>query len=248
MDDLLTTRQVQEILKVDRITIYRMLQDGRLKGRKIGQQWRFTRQEVEHLLNGALQAEDIGISNVTSGFPTHCVQTIQDLFTSVSQINGLVVDLEGEPLTHPSNPCGFCQLMHQSASGLQACQRSWKEMASQTSPRDPFYTCHAGFNYVAAPIIDGGKPLAVFLAGQFYLQAPEASSADERYRRLASMHKLPTDILLQEGRAMPVLDPSLYTRVETWPFMAARAVQSILNERTGFMQRLQQIANLSQIT
>jgi excisionase family DNA binding protein len=37
----LTTRQVQNILQVDRITIYRMLQDGRLKGVKIGQQWRF---------------------------------------------------------------------------------------------------------------------------------------------------------------------------------------------------------------
>ena len=34
MTDLLTTRQVQDILKVDRITIYRMLQDGRLKGVK----------------------------------------------------------------------------------------------------------------------------------------------------------------------------------------------------------------------
>jgi excisionase family DNA binding protein len=50
MTDLLTTRQVQEILKVDRITIYRMLQDGRLKGVKIGQQWRFARREVERLL------------------------------------------------------------------------------------------------------------------------------------------------------------------------------------------------------
>ena len=49
MDDLLTTRQVQQLLKVDRITVYRMVQDGRLKGIKIGQQWRFPLSEVEHL-------------------------------------------------------------------------------------------------------------------------------------------------------------------------------------------------------
>jgi excisionase family DNA binding protein len=55
MDDLLTTRQVQEILQVDRITIYRMLQDRRLKGVKIGQQWRFARREVERLLNSEVK-------------------------------------------------------------------------------------------------------------------------------------------------------------------------------------------------
>ena len=43
MDVLLTTREVLDMLKVDRITIYRMLQDGRIKGVKIGQQWRFAR-------------------------------------------------------------------------------------------------------------------------------------------------------------------------------------------------------------
>ena len=40
MNDLLTTRQIEEILKVDRITIYRMLGDGRLRGFKVGGQWR----------------------------------------------------------------------------------------------------------------------------------------------------------------------------------------------------------------
>ena len=50
VNDLLTSRQVQEILKVDRITVYRMLNDGRLKGVKIGQQWRFHNSEVERLL------------------------------------------------------------------------------------------------------------------------------------------------------------------------------------------------------
>ena len=49
MDNLLTTRQVQDRLKVDRITIYRMLQDGRLRGVKIGQQWRFPEKEIERL-------------------------------------------------------------------------------------------------------------------------------------------------------------------------------------------------------
>ncbi|MCA9947998.1 MAG: helix-turn-helix domain-containing protein, partial [Anaerolineales bacterium] len=38
MEDLLTTRQVQELLQVDRTTVYRMRKDGRLTGVKVGQQ------------------------------------------------------------------------------------------------------------------------------------------------------------------------------------------------------------------
>ena len=50
VDDLLTTRQLQELLQVDRVTIYRMLNDGRLHGFKVGGQWRFSRQEIESWL------------------------------------------------------------------------------------------------------------------------------------------------------------------------------------------------------
>ena len=56
MEDLLTTREVQELLHVDRITVYRMLSDGRLKGVKIGQQWRFPAREVDRLLSGTSAA------------------------------------------------------------------------------------------------------------------------------------------------------------------------------------------------
>ena len=44
-----------------------------------------------------------------SNFPAHCVQAIQDLFADVSQVGAHVIDLQGEPLTQPSHPCGFCQ-------------------------------------------------------------------------------------------------------------------------------------------
>ena len=47
MDTLLTTRQLEDLLQVDRVTIYRMLDDGRLQGFKFGSQWRFSREAIE---------------------------------------------------------------------------------------------------------------------------------------------------------------------------------------------------------
>src|SRR3972149_2188107 len=98
MTDLLTTRQVQDILKVDRITIYRMLQDGRLRGVKVGSQWRFTSTEVERLLSGQSQINEVATDSAAV-FPVHCVQTIQNLLSGVSLMSALVLDANGDPVT-----------------------------------------------------------------------------------------------------------------------------------------------------
>ena len=50
MADLLTTSQVQDKLRVDRTTIYRMVEDGRLPAIRVGKQWRFQEDEIERWL------------------------------------------------------------------------------------------------------------------------------------------------------------------------------------------------------
>jgi excisionase family DNA binding protein len=52
VDDLLTTKQLQKLLQLDRTTIYRMLKNGRFTGVKGDNQWRFKYQDVEALLSG----------------------------------------------------------------------------------------------------------------------------------------------------------------------------------------------------
>jgi excisionase family DNA binding protein len=258
MNDLLTTRQVQEILQVDRITVYRMLQDGRLKGVKIGQQWRFPQREVDRMTGAIPPVADALPVAPDSGFPTHCVQTIQDLFAEVSQISALVVDMDGNPLTQVSHPTDFCQMLFATESGKNSCQASWKSFArdslmisgknGEMTPGAKFFTCQAGLQYIGAPIFDKDTQVGLFLAGQFYWQAPDPREEAERTRRLAAAHDLPMEDLLAAAREIPVIDPSQHARVEAWPFTAARAIQSILHERLCFVERLQQIASLTQLS
>ena len=248
MDELLTTRQVQEILKVDRITIYRMLGDGRLKGVKIGQQWRFPQSEVDRLLGRNAGEEELVISTADTGFPTHCVQTIQDLFSDVSQIPALVIDMDGEPVTKWSNPCAFCQAVMSSPAGYKACRESWRNFASNSKDGTKFFTCHAGLQFVGAPVADNSGQVGLFLVGQFYWQSPDPREETERIRRLAQISGLAQGPLQETAADIQVIPPEQNRKVETWPFTAARAVNSILRERTGFMERLQQIANLTQIS
>ncbi|HVN54173.1 MAG TPA: PocR ligand-binding domain-containing protein [Anaerolineaceae bacterium] len=247
MDDLLTTRQVLEILKVDRITIYRMLNDGRIKGVKVGQQWRFPKQEVDRIVKGETSSSQVTISPSPYSIPTHCVQTIQDLFAEVGQVSALVIDLDGTPLTEISNPCRFCQILMQSPSGQTSCQNSWKDFARESRAGSRFLTCRAGIQYLSAPIFDEEQPVGYFLAGEFHWQSPDPQEERERMKRLAKSHNVPFEILQQASRAVPVIDAGQHSRVESWPTRAARAIQSILRERAGFIDRLNQIANLTQI-
>lgn len=48
---LLTLRQVAEWLQVSDRTVHRLIADGKLRGVKVGRQWRFEESEVESYLN-----------------------------------------------------------------------------------------------------------------------------------------------------------------------------------------------------
>jgi excisionase family DNA binding protein len=248
MDDFLTTRQVLTILKVDRITIYRMLQDGRIKGVKVGQQWRFPKGEVERIVGGIQQSSDpVTPKTESDGFPTHCVQTIQDLFSEVGQVSALIVDTEGEPLSEISHACRYCQIILQTKPGQAACRTSWKEFARQSSLGNRYFTCHAGIQYISAPISNNEKEIGYFLVGEFYWQEPNRSEEAERSQRLAHSLGITVETLTQAANTIQVIETKQHPRVETWPVAAAQAVQTIFQERIGFIERLQQIANLTKL-
>ncbi len=243
MENLFTTKQVQDLFKVDRITIYRMVQDGRLKGVKVGNQWRFPQSEVERLLGG--ESAVFETEPVESVFPTHCVQTIQNLFTSVSQVSALVIDAAGKPVTQISEPCRFCQLVQSSPSGKNACQSSWESFMRQPN-RQQRFTCHAGLNYLGATVVDQNRLQGQFLAGEFYWEQPDSKEEQQRVQQLALRHNLNVDELIEAAQSIPGLSEEQRSHLSAQPAAAARAIESILSERTNFLNRLQQIASLTQ--
>ena len=254
MTDLLTTRQVQDMLQVDRITVYRMLQDGRLKGVKIGQQWRFPQDEVDRL-TGARQplaqaaAPLAGMAcSPDPNFPAHCVQAIQDLFAEVGQVSAIMIDMQGQPLTQPSRPVQFCQLLQATPTGLALAQTAWHDFAAASLLGNKFFTCPFGLQYIGAPVLDREGQIGLFLAGPFYWQPPNPREKVERIQRLAPAYGVSVAELTQAAAAIPVIEASQHERVEGWPAAAARAIMSILHERINFMDRLQQIASLTQIS
>ena len=101
MDDLLTTKQLMEILQVDRTTIYRMMNDGRLPAIRVGGQWRFSRQAIEKWLGenkptamlepkaetAVLEASSIEV------LPVYCLQPIQEVFAQTGDVGAVTTDI-----------------------------------------------------------------------------------------------------------------------------------------------------------
>jgi excisionase family DNA binding protein len=71
MTELLTTRQVQALLHVDRTTIYRMVENGELPALRVGKQWRFAREQVEAWLQTG------GASGSSATLPVRAADTDQ---------------------------------------------------------------------------------------------------------------------------------------------------------------------------
>jgi len=252
VDDLLTTRQLQDLLQVDRITIYRMLSDGRLHGFKVGGQWRFSRREIEKWLQEQSHLDAMGLPPVPDGtidpspqsLPISCIKAIQAVCAEALGIASVTIDLEGSPLTEVSNSCDFCSLILSTGVGLRRCAQAWGAVDN-----GQLHRCHAGLLCVSAPIEVSGQRVAITAACQF---AGEASDAAESTWQV-NLHRLAADLHLDEADlraaagSVRAMSESRLRRVVPLLGRVADTLSEIGEERLNLLSRLQHIAEMSKI-
>jgi excisionase family DNA binding protein len=115
MDALLTTRQLQNLLQVDRITTYRIPSDGRLRGFIVGGQWRFPNQAIEHWLRerrADLEVPDPPTSAAElqpspEALPLSRIQVIRSIFAEALGVGTVTTAVDGAPLTPIAHSCEF---------------------------------------------------------------------------------------------------------------------------------------------
>lgn len=245
MEELLTTKQVQELLQVDRITIYRMLKAGRLAGVKVGNQWRFPRREIEALISGAFESDELPKPPPSEALPVHCLQVIQDVFAEILNVGSITTEPNGEPITAISNSCEFCDLILSSQSGRKACIQSWRNLA-RTPKGDPvFVQCHAGFQYARGRIELEGELTAILVAGQFLIKPQSSNEQAERINQLAAKHQIDPSKLEQAASTIRILDEPKQAQIGGWLKKVAQTFEDIGRERADLLERLKNIAAMS---
>ena len=248
METLLSAKQVQEILNVDRTTIYRMLKDGRLTGVRVGKHWRFSSREVNDLLSGTARVSEAEVTVSGDLLPINCMQPVQDVFAEIGEAGAVTTDREGNPLTRISNSCDFCKLMLGSEEGRRSCMASWRKLAEQQDSAPEFTSCHAGLQYARARIEVAGELVAILVAGQFYVQTPDSTEEAERLRTLAQRYHIDESLLEQAARQISILDSRKVSQISGWLERVAQTFEQITEERADLMGRLRHIAEMSVIT
>lgn len=249
MEELLTTKQVLDILQVDRTTIYRMLKDGRLSGVKVGQQWRFPQSDVAALLSGApsVPAEPARPAINRDALPISCLQSVQDVSAETMEVGAITTDLDGQPLTEISNSGRFCNLIRSTESGNQACINSWRKLARQHDFAPRFVTCHAGLHYARASIELDDTSFAMLVTGQFYIMAPDPDEVKQRVARLAHLHDLDEAELARAAAELPILSPKKQEKITRWLEKLADTFSLLGRERADMLDRLRRIASMSAV-
>ena len=255
MDDLLTTKQLQDLLQVDRITIYRMLNDGRLQGFKVGGQWRFSHREIEAWLQeqqSKLDGESVSpppngmIAPSPQALPISCIRTIQDVCAEALDIGAVTIDPDGSPLTEVNNSCDFCDLILSSDRGLRRCQAAWLQVGNGSGRAIP---CHAGLLCISTPVYVNDRAVAITAGCQFVIQAPDGQASDW----LQALPLLAEELALSEQELRATAD-SVRTIPEEDLYRMARLLGRVADtfseigqERLNLLSRLQQIAEMSKV-
>ena len=259
MADLLTTRQVQDILQVDRTTIYRMVESGQLPAIRVGKQWRFARAEIEDWLraqsasstNGASPALRQPISSATiksAGhlaelLPIQCAQMIQDAFADALGVMIVVTDVEGQPVTAVSNLCGLYDVAMHDDAAIARCIMNWQKLAGAAMLEPKFAPSDLGL-LCARGLIRGGNELKgmVFVGGI----APDAwPPSPEQMAAIADHFAVDRASVEANINAVHRMDGAERERVLHFVQRIADIFSHILEDRNVLYGRLQAIASLT---
>ena len=253
---LLTVKQLQDLLQVDRITIYRMLKDGKLSGFKVGGQWRFSRQAIDDWLRQqsiSLEALDLpdeagDNSYLSEELPLSCMQAIQSIFAESLGMGTVTTSLDGSPLTAISNSCEFCNLILGTHAGWQRCVASWRAAVSQYAGRPSIITCHAGLCYIGSLIEIQGKASAAIYAGQFLDSPPDNVEWNKRIEELVDATGIKRAALQEALDAVSVLDEAKRRKLPHFVELLADTFAEIGQERLALINRLRRIAEITTLS
>ncbi len=255
-DRLLTTREIEKLLQLDRVTIYRMVKDGELPARRVGGQWRFSAQAIDAwLATKPLEqppkpaprepTPDLDNLQLSDLIDLSTLQTIQNQFAHLVGVAAFITDLEGQPFAPCSRCSRFCQLVHSRPEGMAACQASWRAIAQLNQKGAAIHVCHAGIQYASAPVSVGGQRLGMVTAGQFLTEAPDPD--EFRTRALATGERIGVsgEGLADAIASINIVSPATALQITALLQTIANAISSIGYQGYQARQTLAQIAQLT---
>lgn len=256
MAELLTTRDVQQLIRVDKSTIYRMAEGGRIPAIKVGRQWRFPAEQLDAWLreqhpataHASVRPPGASPASPTNGdlrtmLPVDAIQSTADLLADLMGVMVIVTTMDGTAVTEVSNPCGLFEFASKAPGVVERCIDDWKRYGDGLDLEPRFRPSHLGFLCARAFIRVGDRLAGMVIVGGI---APDAwPPAPDAIALLAGDLGLPTEDLAahveevfrqSEGEQQRTL--ALLPRIGV-------LVSRLASERSHLVSRLEAIAMLA---
>ena len=142
--------------------------------------------------------------HLTDIIPLEDLQQLQDAFVDLAHVASIIVEVDGTPITQPSNFTDFCHLMRNTPGSNHNCILSDNYLGTLSfSTRKPVQgECrNLGLVDASAPIAIEGHHVANWMIGQS-LAAPRS---DDEVREFGQLHGIDEKTLLNAYHAIPRL-------------------------------------------
>lgn len=201
MTTLLTTRDVQDLINVDKSTIYRMAEDGRLPAVKVGRQWRFPASAVASLLGEGTALAQPSLSRSTHDLGNLLVpeaaQAIADLVGDLFGVMAVVTDIDGAALTSVANPCGYFEALQSQPGAIDQCVEGWRRLGNEPDLEPKFMPTHLGFLCARSFIRVGNELVGMVIVGG--ITPPEGPLDATTLAPIARQSGIPLEILAEHA-------------------------------------------------
>ncbi|MBT8241264.1 MAG: helix-turn-helix domain-containing protein [Acidimicrobiia bacterium] len=250
MTAMLTTKDLQELINVDRSTIYRMAESGKLPAIKVGRQWRFPAREIEIWLNGDTTApavpDEQPVGELAEMLLPGVTKPLADLLGSIFGVMVLVTDLNGQPLVDPANPCGLFKFVHQHPVTNPLCAATWRELGADPDGLPRFRPTPLGFECARGFIRVGPEVKGMVIMGG--IAPTEWPPAADHVRAMAAELGVSADSIADHIDEVYYLDRSHQAWVLEYLPRISSLFSRIARERSRLVDRLDEIASLAAAT
>ncbi len=254
MAEMLTAKDMQELLQVDRSTIYRMAEAGQIPAIKVGRLWRFPADRVKEWLqaqvNGSTPSLQLTLSpptddDLASLLPLECVQLIQDTFAEALGLMLITTDMQVRPITRLSNPCGLFSAINQHTNALQKCIEGWQGLAATVELEPKFTRSHLGLLCARAFVRVGSELKGMVIVGGI---APDRwPPSQEEIEAIAATFEVSPEVLIPHLEEVYHLEQDRRAWVLSLLQRIADIISHIATERSVLVGKLKTIAQLTNL-
>jgi excisionase family DNA binding protein len=262
--ELLTTKEVEHLVQLNRVTIYRLIRDAGFPALKIGGQWRFPRQEVERWLTNhgrSASAEEAPEAPVAALLPTVSVDfnpeellrsleitSLLQVFSSTVELSILVVNMNGETLVGcPGYQHPFCQFVHKVAQAQDTClaKRQLQLNPEHTQGTQPLHDCNSGLHYLQSPIWINQLQIGYIVMGPLVTDNTNPRQIEHSLEEFARQYDADNNMLLEQFHMVKRFSND---QVRILTDLLSRVVSTMLGivyRRADAVRRLNTIAQLA---